>query len=71
MIANRSELPADARMATPARELSRCYLAAPTLPDVLHEQIAYLLQHADHNAAGCSECRRLGQVVHLLMRPFE
>ena len=48
-----------------------CYLAAPALPDVLSEQMSYLIGHAGHNAAGCADCQRLAQVVRILMRPFE
>jgi len=50
---------------------SPCYLAVPALPDVLNEQMEYLIGHAGHNAAGCADCQRLTEVVRLLMRPFE
>jgi hypothetical protein len=46
-------------------------VAAAALPDVLNEQMSYLLEHAGHNTAGCSDCQRLAQVVRLLMQPFE
>jgi len=50
---------------------SSCYLEAPALSDVLNEQMSYLLAHAGHNQAGCSDCIRLAEVVRLLMKPFE
>jgi len=53
------------------RPVSPCYQAAADLPDVLSEQLEFLLGHAGHNAAGCADCLRLAQVVRLLMRPFE
>jgi hypothetical protein len=59
------------RGATAVRAVSPCYLAAPALPDVLNEQMSYLLAHAGHNMPGCADCLRLAQVVRLLMRPFE
>ncbi|HTX36709.1 MAG TPA: hypothetical protein VME43_16890 [Bryobacteraceae bacterium] len=72
MIANHSDLPAKSTgAAATASAVSPCYLAAPALPDVLNEQMAFLLEHAGHNAAGCADCLRLAQVVRLLMRPFE
>jgi hypothetical protein len=56
----------------PARS---CYIAPPDLPEVLREQMSYLLahdaHHAGHNAASCGECLRLAQLVRLLMQPFE
>ncbi len=52
-----------------------CYIAPPALPEVLQEQMSYLLAHDAHkagrNAAGCGECLRLAQLVRLLMQPFE
>jgi len=72
MIADHSDLTGQPnREAAAVRPVSPCYVAAPALPDILNEQMLYLLGHADHNKAGCSDCVRLGQVVQLLMRPFE
>jgi hypothetical protein len=73
MIANRSDLPAKSSKAAAAavQALSPCYLAAPALPEVLEEQMAFLLAHEGHNTAGCSECLRLAQLVRILMRPFD
>jgi hypothetical protein len=51
--------------------VSPCYLAASALPDVLCEQMDFLLAHAGHNLDGCADCLRLAQVVRILMRPFE
>ena len=53
------------------RAASSCYLASPELPDVLYEQMAYLLDHSGHNTPDCAECRRRAELVRLLMRPFE
>jgi hypothetical protein len=72
MISNHTDSTAKSTGAAAAvRAVSPCYLAAPPLPDVLTEQLEFLLGHAGHNAAGCAECLRLAQVVRLLMRPFE
>jgi hypothetical protein len=57
--------------AAAARDASLRYLATPALPDVLHEQVDFLVAHASHNIPGCAECLRLTQVVRILMRPFE
>jgi len=71
MIANHSDLPAKPARAAAGRGVSTCYVEAPALPDVLHEQISYLLGHANHKSDGCPECLRLGEVTRLLMRPFD
>ena len=57
--------------AAAVRASSFHYLEAADLPDVLSEQLSYLLDHAGHHAAGCADCARLAEVVRLLMRPFE
>jgi hypothetical protein len=67
-----SDLTANSSGAAAAvRASSPRYLAAAELPDVLNEQLDYLLDHAGHHAAGCADCARLAEVVRLLMRPFE
>ncbi len=72
MIANHSDLLTQSTGAAAAvQAVSPCYLAAPALPEVLKEQMSYLLAHAGHNTKGCPDCLRLAQVVRLLMRPFE
>ena len=71
MIANHSDVRAKSGAAASVRPVSTCYLESPALPDVLNEQMSYLLAHAGHNTAGCADCLRLAQVVRLLMRPFE
>ena len=71
MTANHHDIPARSGAAAAVRPASPCYLAAPALPEVLHEQIAFLLAHDGHNTAGCSECLRLAQLVRILMRPFD
>ena len=71
MTAIHSDLPAGPIGPAAVRGASRCYVASAALPDVLNEQMSYLLDHAGHNVAGCSDCQRLAQVVHLLMQPFE
>lgn len=71
MTANRSDLPATTGAAAAVRAASPCYLATPPLPDVLHEQMDFLLAHEGHNTAGCSDCLRLAQLVRILMRPFD
>jgi len=71
MTADHSDLRRQSTAETTVRHVSNCYQAAPALPDVLNEQMSYLLAHAGHNTAGCTDCLRLAQVVRLLMRPFE
>jgi hypothetical protein len=71
MMPTHSDLSTGSTGAAAVRAMAPCYLAAPALPDVLQEQMAYLLDHAGHNSAGCADCQRLAQVVRLLMRPFE
>jgi hypothetical protein len=62
------------RSGAAAARARSCYVAPPDLPEVLQEQMSYLLAHdvqnAGHNAAGCGECMRLAQLVRLLMEPF-
>jgi len=57
--------------AAAVRPASPRYLEAAELPDVLTEQLRYLLDHAGHKLPGCAECARLKEVVRLLMKPFE
>ncbi len=71
MMAKHSDFSDYTGAAGAGRAVSPCYLAAPALPEVLNEQMSYLLTHAGHNTAGCSDCVRLAQVVRLLMQPFE
>jgi hypothetical protein len=72
MLANHSDLQANSTGAAPAvQAVSPCYLAAPALPDVLNEQMEFLLAHVGHNTAGCADCVRLEQVRRILMRPFD
>ncbi|MGO9260007.1 MAG: hypothetical protein ACLQU1_27395 [Bryobacteraceae bacterium] len=72
MTGNHTDLPAKSTGAAAAvQAVSPCYLAAPALPDVLCEQMEFLLAHAGHNSAGCADCLRLAQIVRILMRPFE
>jgi hypothetical protein len=72
MTGNHIDVPAKSTGAAPAvRGVSPCYLAVPALPDVVGEQMEFLLSHAGHNSAGCADCLRLAQVMRILMRPFE
>ena len=71
MTGNHSDVTAKTTGEAVVRGVSPCYLATPALPDVLGEQMDFLLAHAGHNSAGCADCLRLTQVVRILMRPFE
>ena len=43
----------------------------PSLAEVLHEQMDYLLTHIDHHGLpDCVDCLRLEQVKQSLLRPF-
>lgn len=72
MIGNYSDLQvAETALVEAPRPTTSCYLEPAALPDVLYEQMDYLLAHAGHDEPGCSDCLRLRQVVSALMRPFD
>ena len=71
MFAEHRDFPAQSIRPAAVGAPSPCYLETPTLPDVLNEQMSYLLAHAGHNTPGCADCQRLSEVVRVLMRPFE
>ena len=71
MIGNHSDLQtAETAVVAAPRTTTPCYLEPAALPDVLYEQMDYLLAHAGHDEPGCSDCLRLKQVVNTLMQPL-
>jgi len=71
MTGKHSNLPAQSgRAARIVPDSPPCYIPSAALPDVIREQMDFLLAHAGHNTPGCAECLRLEQAVWILMRPF-
>jgi hypothetical protein len=48
-----------------------CYVASAALPDVMFDQLKYLLAHSGRDCTpDCLDCGRLQQVKKLLLLPF-
>jgi hypothetical protein len=55
----------------PSARKGNCYVASAPLPDVLFDQLEYLLTHSGRDCTpDCLDCGRLQQVKNWLLLPF-
>jgi hypothetical protein len=55
----------------PSASRGNCYVASAPLPDVMFDQLEYLLAHRGRDCTpDCLDCGRLRQVKNWLLLPF-